>query len=155
MEASQAGETSLTWSLSDLETKPKADSDFSCLGEELERLFSAFARREEPSWDLSESMLTVGESEVSIANEHIETSRVLRKHGSVPFSNKPVFTRRKAQDTTWKRDLALALPEDCCLETIGQSPAAELVARYPKPSLGKWESGTKRGYEDDYYYCDL
>lgn len=154
MEAGLDAETSFTWSLSDFETKPKAYSDFSGLGEELDRLFSAFVRREETSWDLSESMLSVGESEVSIAKEHIEVSSAMHRYARVPFHHKPAFPRLKPDISSWKRNLALALPEEGCLETVG-SPAAELVARYPKPSLGKWESGTKRGYEDVYYYRDL
>ena len=150
----ETSEASFTLSFSDLETRPKADSDFSCLGEELERLLTALVHKEETSWDLSESLQTIGESEVSIAKEKVEICRDLRRPGAIPFGKKPVFSR-KAEGISWRRDLALDLPEELCLETIGQSPAAELVARYPKPSLGKWETGTKRGYEDVYYYCDL
>lgn len=150
----QMSEASFTLSFSDLETKPKADSDFSCLGEELERLLTALVRKEDSSWDLSDSLLTIGESEVSIAKEQAEISTVLRRSSAIPFGKKPVFSRKEERGS-WRRDLALDLPEELCMETISQSPAAELVARYPKPSLGKWETGTKRGYEDVYYYCDL
>lgn len=152
MEVSPREDSSFTLSFSYLETRPKADSDLGCLGSDLEQLLIAFTRREDSSLDLSESMMTLGESEVSVAREHREDSRIVPGKYVRPFGRKPKFN---GKTVGWKRDLEVELPEELCMETICETPSEELIARYPKPSIAKWDSGTKRGYEDIYYYCDL
>jgi hypothetical protein len=150
-----------------LDTQCEADGDYSCLqysvaGVQVLRLAvrkEVAGRGEDVSFCLSDSPgLSSGsdtQSSIGIEAENANKNRQIysRSHAS-PFLHKPDFQRRSMNKRTWKRALTVEIPEDPALQQT-MTPAWEDIARYPRPSTGLWEQGTKQAHEDVYYYGDL
>lgn len=149
-----------------LETQCEADGDYSCLqykvgGVQVLRLAvkkDTSNRGEDVSFCLSDSpVLSCGsdtQSSVGVDTDIVSASKQIYSRYESPFKHKPDFQRKAGKVRSWKRTLSVDIPLDTP-KMQSTTPAWEEIARYPRPSVGVWEQGTKRAHEDTYYYGDL